>query len=255
MNGTPRCPGKWTRGPSAVHWTLEWIPRVGSVQHHGTDAEGEQEEYQVSEVTTESIEESGEPFDDGHAMGEVFRPDEGVGGGQDTQAADNPPLTMNEDAGDPSGPRSTTSASRPAPVTGAGSTLSPQPAPPTTTMTVGLPMPSSPSMINPLDPTTNVDTPNAPPGANPLLTHLHQGNGREAMSGDQPGQVHYWKQTGGEYVAPVIPSPGVGWPQAIQPPVLSQVMGSTAQLVDYSNGAPVTIPTHSYYAAMCSGHT
>ncbi|GMF34279.1 unnamed protein product [Phytophthora fragariaefolia] len=102
MDGIPRCPDERTRAsggrcakdPSVVHRTLEWIPGVGPVQYHGTDAEGEQEEDLVSEVTMESIEENEEHFDDTHALGEAFPPDEGEGGGQCDQAADNPPWPM-----------------------------------------------------------------------------------------------------------------------------------------------------------------
>ncbi|GMF41612.1 unnamed protein product [Phytophthora fragariaefolia] len=80
-----------------------------------------------------------------------------------------------------------------------------------------------------------------------------EGGGQGDQAADNPppgpGQRQYWDQTGGEYIA-VRPSPGVGWPPAMQPPVLSQVMGSTGPLVGYGDGAPAPTPTHSQYGAM-----
>ncbi|GMF45765.1 unnamed protein product [Phytophthora fragariaefolia] len=211
MDGIPRCPdertrasgGRCTKESSVVHWTLEWIPGVGPVQYLGTDAEGGQEEDLVSEVTMESIGENYENFDDAHALGEAFPPDGGEVGSQGDQTADNPPWTMNEDAGDPTGPRP----------------MLPDPNRPDLSTPAGLgvvrsqpstrsfdddyegwaPGAESPERGRPARPDDkNADAPSVPPGANPPPSPLPRGNGGEAMSGGRPGQRQYWDQTGGE---------------------------------------------------------
>ncbi|KAE8977894.1 hypothetical protein PR001_g25000, partial [Phytophthora rubi] len=266
--------GRCAYKPSAVHWTLEWIPWVGPVQYHETDEEEELEEEQVSEVTMESIEENAENLGGAPAASGVSPPDGSGGGGQPTLAAANPPQTTNEDAGDQTGPRPMlTDPNRPdlstpaglgavrsqvqrwaarastTPASGADQASNPLLAPTTTaTTTMGFPVTSAPNLINQPDPSTLVNAPSVQPV--PITLPSSPGNGGGAASSGQHGQVQYWNQTGGEYISQVMPDPNGGWPQVTQTPVQSQVMGPAGLLFDYNNGVPVPTPAHSQYGAV-----
>ncbi|KAE9085617.1 hypothetical protein PF010_g20390 [Phytophthora fragariae] len=227
----------------------------------------------------ESIEENAENLGGAPAASGVSPPHGSGGGGQPTQAAANPPQTTNEDAGDQTGPRpmltdpnqpdfstpaelgavrnqvqrwavrgSTGDASRATPAAGVDSTSNPLLAPTTTTTAMGLPVSSAPNVINPPDPSTFVNAPSFQPV--PITLPSSPGNGGGAASSGQPSQVQYWNQTGGGYIAQVVPDPNGGWPQVTQTPVQSQVMGPAGLLFGYNNGAPVPTPAHSLYGAV-----
>ncbi|KAE9262176.1 hypothetical protein PF001_g32151 [Phytophthora fragariae] len=118
----------------------------------------------------------------------------------------------------------------------------------TTTTTTGVPVTSAPTLINQPDPSTFANAPSVQPV--PITLPSSPGNGGGAASNGQPGQVQYCNQTGGGYVAQVLPNPNGGWPQVTQTPVQSQVMGPAGLLFGYNNGVPVPTPAHSQYGAV-----
>ncbi|KAE9325076.1 hypothetical protein PF008_g16954, partial [Phytophthora fragariae] len=137
----------------------------------------------------ESIEENAENLSGAPAASGVSPPDGSGGGGQPTIAAAYPPQTMNEDAGDQTGPRPMlTDPNRPdlstpaglgavrsqvqrwaarastTPATGADLASSPPLAPMmTTTTTTGVPVTSAPTLINQPDPSTFANAPSVQP--------------------------------------------------------------------------------------------
>ncbi|GMF52654.1 unnamed protein product [Phytophthora fragariaefolia] len=143
---------------------------------------------------------------------------------------------------------STADAAKTTPTTEVDSTSGPQLAPTTTITTTGLPVSSAPNVVYPPGSSANVNAPSIPPVSNTLPSS--QGNGGDAASSSQPGQVQYWNQTGAEYIAQVMPGPNGGWPQATPTPVKSQVMGAAGLLYGYNNGVPVPTPAHSQYGAV-----
>ncbi|KAE8986943.1 hypothetical protein PF011_g19783 [Phytophthora fragariae] len=190
----------------------------------------------------ESIGENAENLGGAPAASGVSPPDGSGGGGQPTLAAANPPQTTNEGAGDQTGPRPIlTDPNRPdlytpaglgavrsqvqrwaarastTPASGADQASNPLLAPTTTTTTtMGLPVMSAPNLVNQPDPSTLVNAPSVQPVPNTLRSS--PGNGGGVASSGQPGQVQYWNQTGGGYIAQVMPDPNGGWPQVTQTP-------------------------------------